>query len=92
MATRLAGHTHYAEDVLKKVAQGTLPLQPPDRIFGGYGSGHQCNGCDDRVLPHQVEYELHIGETIYRLHLVCFDLLVALRRGQGPVDRSAVLD
>jgi hypothetical protein len=92
MATRLASHTHYAEVVLKKIAQGALPLQPPDRVFGAYGSGQRCNGCEDPVLPHQVEYELHIGESIYRLHLVCFDLLVALRRGQGPVDRSTVLD
>ena len=90
--TRLAAHTHYAERVFKNISQGALPLQPPDRIYGGYGSGQQCDGCEDPVLPHQVEYELHVGEARYRLHLVCFDLLVAVRRGQEPVDRSVVLD
>ena len=91
MAIRLA-ETHYAERVFKKLAQGTLPLQPPDVIYGGYGSGLSCDGCGDPVWPNQVEYELRAGSILYRLHLACFDLVVAVRRGQGPVDRTVVLD
>ena len=72
---------HYAERVFRKVEQGALPLQPPDQAYGRRGSGARCDGCEDPIMGHQIEYELHVGRRVYRLHLLCSDLLVALRQG-----------
>jgi hypothetical protein len=74
--------SHYAERVLKKVSQGRLPMDIPDRVYGGSGSDGPCDGCDDLIPADQVEYELHFGPVVYRLHLVCADLLRALARGR----------
>jgi hypothetical protein len=72
--------SHYAERVFRKVVQGALPLQPPDQAYGRPGSGARCDGCEDPIMDHQVEYELHVGRRVYRLHLLCSDLLAALRQ------------
>jgi hypothetical protein len=72
--------SHYAERVFRKVEQGALPLQPPDQAHGHRGSGARCDGCEEAITNYQIEYELHVGRRIYRLHLLCSDLLGALRQ------------
>jgi hypothetical protein len=61
-----------------------IPNRPPDRAWGGPGTGGPCAACGEPVTPDEVEYELEYarddgegGTDIHRVHLRCF-------RGSGP--------
>jgi hypothetical protein len=79
-----------AERIRDRLAAGTLPRDIPRRLWPGYGGGQPCAGCDEPILPAQVEYELEMGDgRSFRLHTGCAALLEAerLRRGWLPPKR-----
>jgi len=67
-----------------KLDSGALPVDAPAKMFAGYGKGLCCDGCETKILPVQVEYELELpdGRT-FRLHLGCAGLWEADRRRRG---------
>lgn len=71
------------ENVLRARAReamksGDLPEQPPDRMWGGPGSGASCAVCGKIVGPKEVEFELQFsssggaGPLTYHVHARCF--------------------
>jgi hypothetical protein len=67
--------------VLEAISAGRLPLDPPPKMYAGYGEGRTCNGCDEVVGPKEVEYEAsYDGGRTYYLHLWCAGLWLAERR------------
>jgi hypothetical protein len=71
------------QKVREKVAQRLLPLDPPAKIYAGYGQGKVvCAGCDEHIEPGEVEYELHLAHSRrLSLHIECVRLLEAERQG-----------
>ena len=56
-----------------------LPCAPPDRSWGGHGSGEMCPVCGCSVDPAEPELELEFATTEvgndtrqFHLHLPCF--------------------
>ncbi len=62
-----------------KVEVGLLPNVPPPRMWADQGDGQPCAGCDQPILPDQVEYEFGNGD-VFRMHLGCAALWEAERR------------
>ena len=73
------------EVIKQRLADGTLPLTRPDKLYAGRGSGEPCTGCGEPIYPMQIEYELdYPGERrTLRLHLECAGLWEALRLRRG---------
>jgi hypothetical protein len=75
--------------ILRKLDDGSLPLDRPIKLLMRYGSQRPCAACGEPLLPAQVEYELTYaeGRPAYRMHLGCAGLWEALRlkRGLDPV-------
>ena len=43
----------------ERIASGELPcIDPPLRMWGGYGSGQVCAVCDKTIRPAEVEFEV----------------------------------
>ena len=76
------------ERIARKVDEGSLPLEMPDKMYAGYGSGQPCDGCDQRITLQQVEYEFEVGERRFRMHMGCAGLLEAERRIRGTTESS----
>jgi hypothetical protein len=65
--------------VREAIRTGKLPDRSPERTWGGQGSGTCCAICDERLSPHQVEFELEFatgddgrgGENCH-VHVCCF--------------------
>ncbi len=72
-----------ADKIRDKLGRGVLPRNRPEKICGSYGRRLPCDGCDEPILPAQVQYEFEVGERTIRLHLGCMGLWEAelLRRG-----------
>jgi len=67
-----------------RVAASVLPLDRPVKMWAGYGQGLPCSGCDELILPAQVEYEFPaVDDRIIRFHLGCAGLWEAERRRRG---------
>jgi hypothetical protein len=50
----------------------------------GYGRGQVCDGCGERILPAQTQYELdYNGQGFFRLHIGCAGLWDAECRRRG---------
>ena len=73
------------ELIKQRLADGTLPLSRPDKLFAGHGSGAPCKACDEPIYPMQIEHEFNYeGERqTFRLHLECAGLWEALRLRRG---------
>jgi len=60
------------EQARRLMLAGILPLRPPDRMWGGAGSGAQCPVCGAPVKPEQtgleIEHKPHDGADISNLH------------------------
>lgn len=64
-----------------KVEDGRLPLEPPAQTWAENGTQGKCDGCDERILASQVQYEFVLADgRTFRLHLGCGALLEAERR------------
>ena len=57
---------------------GNLPKHPPERMWGGPGSGVSCALCGKIVGPEEVEFELQFssgggtGLITYHVHARCY--------------------
>lgn len=64
-----------AREAMKR---GTLPQDPPERMWGGPGSGASCDVCARPTGQDEVEFELEFasaggtGTTNYHVHARCF--------------------
>jgi len=58
------------------IRRGRLPLRPPDKMFGGAGSGEVCPVCGEVAARHQLELEIEFhGHGVvdkFHLHPSCF--------------------
>jgi len=57
--------------VRQRIEQGTLPEMLPQRIAAGYGTGHTCVACDQKIASTQIEYEVEGAGTLLCFHLGC---------------------
>ena len=74
--------------IRRKLDEGALPTQAPNKIYCGSGSGAICDACGGTIFRAQVEYELNYPDQrrTFRLHLGCAGLWEAVRlmRGLDP--------
>jgi hypothetical protein len=69
------------ERVLASIASGRLRLDPPQKMFAGFGEGRDCCGCGEVIDKTQVEYEAaYENGQSHHLHLGCAGLWDAERR------------
>jgi hypothetical protein len=62
------------EQIQAKVSAGLLPRQAPVKTWGGFGSDRPCDGCDEPILPNEVEYEVDFEDSpSIRLHAACYE-------------------
>jgi hypothetical protein len=71
--------------IRRKLDDGGLPLDRPDKLSMRYGSRAPCNACGDTLHPGQAEYDLIYASDrpTYRLHLGCAGLWEAMRLMRG---------
>jgi hypothetical protein len=71
--------------IVRKLDDGALPAEPPNKIYAGHGSGATCDACGDPIQPAQVEYELNYPDELrtFPLHLSCAGLWEAVRLTRG---------
>jgi hypothetical protein len=76
--------------VLANIAAGRLRLDPPTKMYAGFGAGRTCDGCGEPIDKIQVEHEAvyengradsSAGE-VFHLHLGCAGLWDFERRRQ----------
>lgn len=71
---------------------GKLPEHPPERTWGGPGSGAPCALCGKTVGNEEIEFELQFasdrdsGAATYHLHTQCFAVWELERRHESPND------
>jgi hypothetical protein len=71
--------------VLDAIDSGHLRLDPPKKMYAGYGDGRECAGCGEVIDNKQVEWEATYEDgRAYRLHLGCAGLWEAERRRRQP--------
>lgn len=65
--------------IMEKLLQGTLPGADPLRLWGSYGSGLLCDGCDVAITSNEQEHEVEMpsGHKL-RFHVPCHGLWRAL--------------
>jgi hypothetical protein len=71
------------EKIREKMDHGILPRTPPAKMWAGQGRGDACAGCDQPILPEQIEYEFGNGQIVH-MHLGCAAVWDAERRRQQP--------
>jgi hypothetical protein len=59
------------------IGQGHLPRKPPERLWGGRGTGQRhCSLCTVVIAREEVEFELehHAGESVQvtTFHFLCY--------------------
>jgi hypothetical protein len=70
-----------AKLIRDRLNSGRLPCGVPTRMWAGFGTGQSCDGCDEPIVPAQVEYEFIVGDgRTIRFHLGCAGLWEAERR------------
>jgi hypothetical protein len=67
----------------ERLESGRLPRDAPAKMYAGYGRGYRCDGCDQTILPAQVEYEFEGDGRTIRFHLGCAGIWEAERRRRG---------
>ena len=71
--------TAVATKIRHKVRSGLLPL-PPEKCYVGKGTRRACDGCDEVIMPEEIEYELDITESrTVRFHEACLKAWHAAR-------------
>jgi hypothetical protein len=86
--------------IIVRLDSGELPDYIPAKMDGGFGGGHSCNGCGERITAAQVEYDVELpapagGGRLIRLHVGCFGIWQAEvlkrqaeRRSRPPFDQA----
>jgi hypothetical protein len=64
---------HVRLKIRQKIGDGSLPCEPHPKTWAGAGRGESCDGCEERVLASEVEFEVDLlgGKTL-RFHRACF--------------------
>ena len=66
------GHDEIAERIRAKIRVGALPVDRPEKVYVGRGTGHPCSGCEWPLLDTELEYEFDAaGDRIVRFHQPC---------------------
>jgi hypothetical protein len=61
--------------VRQGIENGHLPILRVAKLDAGYGDGHACSVCAERILESQVEYEVRGARNRrLRFHIKCFAL------------------
>lgn len=60
------------EHIRHKIVSGALPKAHCRLTWYGFGTGHTCVACDQRITPDQVEVECDLPEGV--LHRTCYDI------------------
>ena len=75
----MADEALLAEKAREAIRSGRLPARPPDRTFGGPGTGVTCAVCHEPVTRNQMELEIEFnrhgatpGLDRYHLHTKCY--------------------
>ncbi len=55
----------------ERIVRGTLHSEPVLRVWGGKGDGRPCSLCLQRILAHEVEYDVIVGEQALHFHMLC---------------------
>jgi hypothetical protein len=75
--------TSRADRIRRKINDGRLPMEEPVKVWTGSGSGTRCSGCEEIILPSQVEYDFTSDGQEFRFHLGCYGLWEAECRRRG---------
>jgi len=62
--------------VIQRIEDGRLPLVLSTRMNAGYGTGVQCDLCDQSIAANKVEYEVidyRTGKRLY-FHVACHSM------------------
>jgi hypothetical protein len=63
-----------------KLAAGALPTAAPTKTWGGYGDGHACDACGDRIAVGKLEYMIDfLDDRPLRVHPECLGIWQAAR-------------
>lgn len=66
------GHSVIWELIGAKIRAGVLPLDRPEKVYVGRGTGQPCSGCERPLLDTEVEYEFDTADDrIVRFHQAC---------------------
>jgi len=76
--------------VLANISSGRLRLDPPTKMYAGFGAGRACDGCaeviDRTMVEHEAVYESGRDGTstgeVFHLHLGCAGVVDAERRSR----------
>lgn len=61
--------------ILDKIRTGKLPQHIPEKLISGFGDGHACDGCDEKIQGAQIEYDVDLPDgRLVRLHIGCSGL------------------
>jgi hypothetical protein len=66
-----------ADRILDKLVANDLPREESGRTKSGVGHGNSCDVCGECVQKTQVEYQIAVGNRLFRLHLGCYALWTA---------------
>jgi hypothetical protein len=81
-----------------KIRSGKLPQHIPEKLISGFGGGHACDGCDEKIDGAQIEYDVDLPDSrLVRLHIGCSGLWQTellkdgIGREQTPAAVSALI-
>jgi hypothetical protein len=58
--------------VRRMLETAEIPCDDPATIWAGKGTGERCIACTRPIAGTDVEYEVELSATIYRLHRDCY--------------------
>ena len=73
--------------ILDKLDESALSVEAPTAMYASYARDHRCDGRDETIHPDEVQYEMHYGEDLIRMHLGCMGLWESECRGRGARSR-----
>ena len=74
--------TPLGERVRRRLDSGLLPRKHPGKVWGGFGDGHQCCVCDEKLYPAQVMYQVELNypadlkNPTFSFHAGCYGVWV----------------
>jgi hypothetical protein len=69
--------------ILDKLDEGALSVEAPTAMYASYARDRRCDGCDETIHSAEVQYEMHYGGDLIRMHLGCMGLWESECRGRG---------
>jgi hypothetical protein len=66
-----------ADRILRKLVAHDLPRDELVKTWSGCGQGNLCDACGEPIQEAQFEYQIALGNRLFRLHLGCHALWTA---------------